>query len=125
MIRKDYIMNQIEMLTKIGAKLIMRDSSGLESIIIFNSQEIGLNNDLNKELERLILQKDINGAENLLFNELEKDLNLINLNSAIVFYNKLANMDKSSLEACDFHTEEISEGFGEVCELYQIVDIVF
>lgn len=125
MIRKDYILNQIEMLARIGAKLILKDSGGQDSIIIFNGQEIGLNNNLNEELEVLLAKRKINEAENHLFFELEKDLNLVNLNTAITFYNSLVKMDKEVLNENDFHEEEITEGFGQVCELYQIVDIVF
>lgn len=125
MIRKDYILNQIEMLARIGAKLILKDSVGQDSIIIFNGQEIGLNNNLNEELEILLSKRQINEAENQLFFELEKDLNLVNLNTAINFYNSLVKMDKEILKENDFHEEEITEGFGQVCELYQIVDIVF
>lgn len=125
MIRKDYILNQIEMLARIGAKLILKDSGGQDSIIIFNGQEIGLNNNLNEELEILLSKRQINEAENQLFFELEKDLNLVNLNTAINFYNSLVKMDKEILKENDFHEEEITEGFGQVCELYQIVDIVF
>lgn len=125
MIRKDYILNQIEMLARIGAKLILKDSGGQDSIIIFNGQEIGLNNNLNEELEILLSKKQINEAENQLFFELEKDLNLVNLNTAINFYNSLVKMDKEILKENDFYEEEITEGFGQVCELYQIVDIVF
>lgn len=125
MIRKDYILNQIEMLARIGAKLILKDSGGQDSIIIFNGQEIGLNNNLNEELEVLLAKRKINEAENHLFFELEKDLNLVNLNTAITFYNSLVKMDKAVLKENDFHEEEITEGFGQVCELYQIVDIVF
>lgn len=125
MIRKDYILNQIEMLARIGAKLILKDSGGQDSIIIFNGQEIGLNNNLTEELEMLLSKKQINEAENHLFFELEKDLNLVNLNTAINFYNSLVKMDKEILKENDFHEEEITEGFGQVCELYQIVDIVF
>lgn len=125
MIRKDYILNQIEMLARIGAKLILKDSGGQDSIIIFNGQEIGWNNNLTEELEMLLSKKQINEAENHLFFELEKDLNLVNLNTAINFYNSLVKMDKEILKENDFHEEEITEGFGQVCELYQIVDIVF
>ena len=125
MIRKDYILNQIEMLARIGAKLILKDSGGQDSIIIFNGQEIGLNNNLTEELEILLSKRQINEAENQLFFELEKDLNLVNLNTAINFYNSLVKMDKEILKENDFHEEEITEGFGQVCELYQIVDIVF
>lgn len=125
MIRKDYILNQIEMLARIGAKLILKDSGGHDSIIIFNGQEIGLNNDLNQELQMLLAKRKINDAENHLFFELEKDLNLVNLNTAISFYNSLVKLDKEILKENDFHEEEITEGFGQVCELYQIVDIVF
>jgi hypothetical protein len=125
MIRKDYILNQIEMLSRIGAKLILKDSGGQDSIIIFNGQEIGLNNNLNEELEILLAKRKINEAENHLFFMLEKDLNLVNLNTAITFYNSLVKMDKEILKENDFHQEEITEGFSQVCELYQIVDIVF
>ncbi len=125
MIRKDYILNQIEMLAQIAAKLILRDKTGQDSIIIFNSKEIGLNLELHKELGEFVKQRDINGAENLLFLEIEKDMTLINFNTAIAFYDGLTKMDKALLLECDFQQDEITEGFGEVCELYQIVDIVF
>ena len=125
MIRKDYILNQIEMLSQIVAKFIVRDETGQDSIIIFNSKEIGLNNELYNKLGLLVKERDINGAENQLFSEIEKDMTLINFNTAVAFYDGLTKMDKSLLKECDFQQEEITEGFSEVCELYQIVDIVF
>ncbi len=125
MIRKDYILNQIEMLSQIVAKFIVKDETGQDSIIIFNSKEIGLNNELYNKLGLLVKERDINGAENQLFSEIEKDMTLINFNTAVAFYDGLTKMDKSLLKECDFQQEEITEGFSEVCELYQIVDIVF
>lgn len=113
------------MLSQIVAKFIVKDETGQDSIIIFNSKEIGLNNELYNKLGLLVKERDINGAENQLFSEIEKDMTLINFNTAVAFYDGLTKMDKSLLKECDFQQEEITEGFSEVCELYQIVDIVF
>lgn len=125
MIRKDYIMNQIEMLASTSAKLILGNKAGQEEIIIFNSQETGLNYDLEKELALLLKERNLNKAENRLYEEIEKDTNLINLNTAVSFYNKLVKMDKDALKEGDFDQEEISEGFKGVCDIYEIRDILF
>ena len=125
MIRKDYIMNQIEMLASTSAKLILGNKAGQEEIIIFNSQETGLNYDLEKELSLLLEERNLDKAENRLFEEIEKDTNLINLNTAVSFYNKLVKMDKETLKQGGFDQEEISEGFKGVCDIYEITDILF
>ena len=46
MIRKDYILNQIEMLARVTATLIFRDRDGEEGILIFNSASEGIEGDL-------------------------------------------------------------------------------
>ena len=67
MIKNDYILDQLEMMIKVGAKLLFKDKDGNENILIFKSEEIGINKELYNKLMAMILNLDINGAENILF----------------------------------------------------------
>lgn len=125
MIKKDYIMNQLEMLVRIGAKIIFRDTEGRESILIFNSQTQGLDRNLLENLVKLAEEGRIDEAENLLFREVEEKRDVERLNTAIRFYSYLNSVDGNQLKHSGFSKEEIRDGFSDICALYGIVDILF
>lgn len=124
MIKNDYILDQIDMLVKTLAKIVFKDKDDGESILFFKSEEIGLNISLYDKLISLVIDNNIDKAEDLLFEEIEDDASIINLNTAISFYNYLNQLPLDKLKLGDFSKEEIKEGFSEVVELYKIVDIL-
>ena len=124
MIKNDYILDQLEMMIKVGAKLLFKDKDGNENILIFKSEEIGINKELYNKLMAMILNLDINGAENILFECLEKNKDLLHLNTALTFYNYLYSLNRTILQAGDFTRDEIKEGLDEILELYGISEIM-
>ena len=124
MIKEDYILDQIEMLVKVVAKIIFKDDDGYENIMIFKSEEIGINRELYEDLIYLVLMQKINEAENLLFDEIEENQDIINLNTAISFYNYLNHLPIEVLKGGNFSRDEIKEGFSEIIEIYGIIDIL-
>ena len=125
MIKKDYIMNQLEMLVRIGAKIIFKDMEGRESILIFNSQTQGLDRDLLENIVSLAEEGRIDEVENRLFHEVEEKRDVERLNTAIRFYSYLNGIDANQLKQSGFSREEIRDGFSDLCALYGIVDILF
>ena len=124
MIKNDYILDQLEMMIKVGAKLLFKDKDGNENILIFKSEEIGINKELYNKLMAMILNLDINGAENILFESIEKNKDLLHLNTALTFYNYLYSLNRTILQAGDFTRDEIKEGLDEILELYGISEMM-
>lgn len=128
MIRKDYILNQIEMLARVTATLIFRDRDGEEGILIFNSASEGIEGDLWKRLSALIQAGKIGVAEDLLYDAWDgkegfPDLSL--LNTALRFYGGLLALSPEVLKEGNFSTEEIRDGWSGIQEMAGIVDILF
>lgn len=124
MIKKDYILDQIEMLVKVVAKMIFKDKEGYESILIFKSEEIGIDSGFYENLIALVGKNKIDEAENILFERIEFDESIINLNMAIHFYNYLSKLPGAVLQDGNFSLEEVKEGFNEIIEIYGIMDIL-
>ena len=124
MIKKDYILDQIEMLVKVVAKMFFKDKEGYRSILIFKSEEIGINSGFYENLIALVGKNKIDEAENILFERIEAEESIINLNTAIHFYNYLSKLPAIVLQAGDFSLDEIKEGFNEIMEIYGITDIL-
>lgn len=124
MIKKDYILDQIEMLVKVVAKMVFKDKEGYESILIFKSEEIGIDRVFYENLIALVGKNKIDEAENILFERIEIDESIINLNTAIHFYNYLSKLPGEVLQTGNFSLEEVKEGFNEIMEIYGITDIL-
>lgn len=115
MFTEDYLMNQIEGLTRMLAR-IMFQKGGSSTDDIFEEEDVvsetGL---LMHRLKKLLYAGDINEAENMLFEELdEHEDEQTYLAAALAFYKELATMDEAFLEAHDFSREEIEDGVSEV-----------
>jgi predicted DNA-binding ArsR family transcriptional regulator len=109
MFNKDYIMREIENLSRFLATVIFQKRTSAVEIIDEqgNISESGL---LYHRLKALINENKINEAENLLFAEFEQDPNEHNLEVAIQFYKTLQELSDETLENANFSREEIIEG---------------
>lgn len=75
---------------------------------------------LGYRINKLIAEKKINEAENLLFETIEQDPRQAYLQVALNFYEDLNDLPEEELEACDFSREEICDGLRSLCRWYRI-----
>lgn len=120
MFENDYILKQIEMSTKFLAKLIFGKESPeykLQYDEIANAKPIDL---LCLTLRRMIDEGEINEAENLLYDNIEREARAEYLEIAIDFYDRLSKLSADRLDECDFSRAEIFEGLENVKRIYGI-----
>lgn len=120
MLENDYILKQIEMSTKFLAKLIFGKESPeykLQYDEIANAKPIDL---LCLTLRRMIDEGEINEAENLLYENIEREARAEYLEIAIDFYDRLSKLSADRLDECDFSRAEIFEGLENVKRIYGI-----
>ena len=67
----------------------------------------------------MLEEKNINGAEDLLFDMLEED-NQDHLVIAIDFYHRLSCLTDDELRNADFSREEVERGLNEIKTMYGI-----
>jgi hypothetical protein len=70
----------------------------------------------------LVEKRNINEAENLLFDMLDTD-NHDHLVLATDFYKRLNGLTDKELENADFTREEIADGLGEICSIFGLSDL--
>lgn len=116
MLKKDWILDQIEDLTESVAKIFLNEPSP-EYIPekVPNSSSDKLYNELNS----LISEKKINDAENLLFEKIDIK-NIKHLAVAIDFYSKLNKFSDQDLEKANYSRQEISEGLDDILNKFGI-----
>jgi len=68
---------------------------------------------------KMLDEKNINGAEDILFDMLDVD-NTEHLSIAIEFYNKVSCMTDEELQSADFSREEIEYGLSEIKAFYGV-----
>lgn len=109
MFQNDYIMREIEGLTRFLAKIIF--DKDLNSLDFLDEDGTFSGGDLlYSKLKQLLGDGNINAAENLLFEELEKNPTNENLQVAFRFYDDLQKLSDEQLEKSDFSREEILDG---------------
>ena len=123
MITEDYLMRQIEIIARTLAKLLFDKST--PEYVIPDYRQLSEADIFYNRLLKLIDEKQLNEAENLLFEQIEAELgenyeSRVILEIAIDFYSKLNDLDDDILESCGFEREEIDEGIREIAELYGI-----
>lgn len=113
----DYLMDQINGASRALAKLIC--SRKAQAYELMDEQLVvsgeGL---LWYELNRLILQGEINEAENLLFEKIRQTQDQKYAGVAMQFYQELAKLNPVYLKQRDFSPQEILEGLEEVKRIY-------
>lgn len=108
----DYILRIIESLGKAAQKIFKKEQSKEFENININS--MSKNDILPVLLKRLVLQGKYNKAENVLFDELDKDPsdNIINIGKD--FYNMLLLKSDEELIKANFSKEEILQGLNDM-----------
>lgn len=112
----DYLMRQIETMSRALALLVFKRDE-LSVLDIFNEEEQAEGDKLLRySLGRLLGQKRVNEAENLLFEYLDANVAgpTAYYEAGLDFYRQLLEMDEEELAACDFSVEEIEEGLAEL-----------
>lgn len=85
-----------------------------------NLNEIGSSNVIQIILKHLINKGEFNEAENMLFEEINKDNSKELYYIAIDFYNLLLEKSDDELEKANFTREEIVQGLQDIKKLYKI-----
>jgi len=113
-------MRQIEFITTAVAELFFSKHSSRYEI---HSEIRQIESDLLYVLLcKLLDDKNINGAEDLLFDMLDAD-NIEHLSIATEFYDRVNRMTDVELQYADFSRKEIEYGLREVNAIYAIGDI--
>ncbi len=115
---RDYLMDMIEEGSKFLAKILFNKTSDAYNLM----DEQGVVSEEGffwHRLKKLLLQGEINHAENMLFQRIKSQPdNEEYLAVTIKFYNELAKMDDEFLESRDFSKEEIVQGLEEAKKIF-------
>ena len=117
MVKEDYLMRQIQMVSDGLAKTLLNRERTVHEMTDPYRNEAA--NDLNKRLMDLLAESKFDEAENLLFEAVENDEHVDNdyFPVALDFYLKLNQYNDDYLELCDFSREEADDGWAEVTKL--------
>ena len=113
MFQDDYIMRQIEMLTRFIGNVLLQGDTTDTGISVDVEGDF-----LSYRLNGLLLEGKINEAENLLFEAIEESPKRAYLKTAMDFYETLGSLSDEQLERGDFSRDEIIEGLQAVCDRY-------
>lgn len=105
MFEEDYIMRLIHEIVRTILKLLFHIEEDKEEILISDEKTKEKMDDLLK----LVKQKNINEAENLLLDELDTN-NLEELKMGLFFYRQINKFSEEELEEAGFSREEIRMG---------------
>jgi hypothetical protein len=97
---------------KIGAKVFFNKEEKIEQNI--NLDQIGPKDILKIILKRLVYEGEYNKAENILFEELNKDNSEEMYQIAVDFYNMLLEKSEEELLEKSFTREEIYQGLEDI-----------
>jgi len=113
--QQDWFMRQINMFIQFIAKaLFKKDAFRYEILDPDNLSQTDL---LYREIYRLLAEKKICEAENLLFDKLNTG-ELKHLELAIDFYQTLNQLSEEELESCNFSREEVNDGLNTVLRMF-------
>ena len=115
----DYLMRQINDMVRLIANTIFQKSVG-EYEFIHEDGSFSDGGFLGYRLKKMVLEGDINGAENLLFETLEADPRQEYLPVALDFYSALQEKSDAQLISCRFSRQEIGDGLAELQKIYNI-----
>lgn len=117
MYQQDWLMRQIESITKMIAKFIFKKE--VVNYEIVEEPSFEGTNFLYKRLLDLLNYGKINEAENLLFYKSDKD-NLNYLLIGLDFYKRVNKYTDEELEALNFSREELKKGLEDLGKIYGV-----
>lgn len=123
MFQNDWMMRQIDEITRFLARVILNKETTIYSVILDEDGNCTDAGELYLRLKVLIKQGQINSAENLLFERIENGYDMEYFEIAIDFYSQVNELDDERLAECNFTREEIKEGLLEVKNMYNIQEL--
>lgn len=119
MFTDDYIMRQIEGLSRCLAKVLFdRDEDDYQ--VVDSEGRFSDSDFFGYQLRRRLREGQINEAENLLFETVEREPRRDYLLIALQFYAELQAMTDEQLEKGGFSRAEIAEGIADLCGIYGV-----
>ena len=121
MYHQDWLMRQIETITRYVFSILLGKEDELSSDIQIEAQQQtnGAANTLSFRLGELVREGRLSEAENLLYSAME-DGDPETLTAGLRFYNDLNLLSDETLQRCDFSRDEILSGLRELCAAYEI-----
>ena len=116
MYKKDWLIDQIDGIVNLVGKVFLHKD---DITYIVSENNLSDEDLLYITLNNLIDKRQINDAENLLFNEINS-LTEKNLSIAINFYSKLNRFDDEVLEEANYSREEITQGLHDIMKKFGI-----
>lgn len=117
MFQQDWVMRQVEMLVQFVARTVFHKDAidyGITDEANLSQRDL-----LYKKLKKLIAERKICEAENLLFENLDAD-DLGYLELALDFYQTINQLSNDELEAHNYTRGEINDGIHEVMRKFDI-----
>lgn len=113
MFQDDYIMRQIETITKALARVIFHKEEDTTEVIDQDGNLSG-SNLLLYRLKRMLHDGRVNEAENLLYEAIEQNPQDEYFKTALAFYDELKNWNDEKLKKCNYSREEIYDGLAHI-----------
>ena len=120
MFQNDWMMRQIDEITRVLARVIFNKESTIYNVIVDEQGNCTDAGELYLRLKVLIKQGELNKAENILFERIKSSYDMQYFEIAIDFYAQINSFDDEKLERLNFSREEIKEGLEEVKKIYEV-----
>ncbi len=118
MFQQDYILRQIEMMGKVIAKILGRDTtSEIFDDIIRDDGVVCEDQYIRYTVMNLLADGRINEAEDILFDAVENHPHKEYFSVALEFYGELANMSEQKLKEHNFTYQEVLDGLTAIKKL--------
>lgn len=114
MFEKDYILRLINEIIRTVIMLVFHKDIRQEEELFLQDREAAARLETLKEM---VDRGDINGAENILYEEISKE-DVQGLELALAFYDYVNGKTDEYLECCGFTRKEVIEGIVTVTEMY-------
>ena len=113
-------MRQIEMMVAFIAKMIFKKDTINYTVIKDENGNTTHDGELYLDLMSRIKKGEINEAENILFEAVQKNPNNALLEIALDFYSTLGEMPDEFLSDNNFSREEVCQGLCDILKIYNI-----
>lgn len=118
MIKQDWLLKQIEIIVATLVFALTGKQHDDETIVELRSEQERIN-PLYRKVLKLMNEKKICEAENLIFDDI-KERNIKNLYAGVLFYYDLNKLDDNELIANNFSREEIELGLIDLKNTYSL-----
>lgn len=120
--QNDWIMEQIEMMTRFLGKVFFHKDLAPEEFELVDARVLTEGDLTAITVKRLLSQRRLGEAEDLIFEEIEKEASVRMLKIACDFYAALLKLDEETLRQAHFAPDEITQGIRDIQRIYGIRD---